>query len=391
MYNFKLKSYGNGTAQMTYYHKPIQLKEDTNRNRQATYLEFLNDTEYLNYFYRRNNFEDDDRYLLDNIQDGILYMDNYASVPNILGTEYKLQSPFGDYIRISGIPDTEPEPVNITPEELAEKKERSIISSLNRSKKKIIDYGRSNVWDWFITLTFDRVQEFNAENLELCKKKVSQWFKDIRKKHCKNIKYLAIPEQHESGAWHFHCLVSNCDELDFEVAINHKLYLEDKKGNLILDKYGARIPNKYYGKELRISYPDGDFIYNIKQYKNGFTTATRITDTKKAVSYIIKYVTKEIVECGFGKRRYLPSNNLELPVETYALLDNKDLSLLITDIEYKFGLKLSIDQIKTYKVDVENYSNTVTIFEFDLPAPDAEDDTERKKIKLNEIMEAWYE
>lgn len=391
MYNWKLKSYGNGTVQLTYYHNPIQTKEDTYKNRQATYLENLNDTEYIRYFYKRNDFEDDNSFYLDNLQDGILYLDNYAAVPNILGTECMMQSPFGDYIPESNIPVVEIDKPELSQDELDKKRERSIQSSLNRTKRKIYDYGRSNVWDWFITLTFERVEEFNAENFERCKSKVSDWFKNIRKKYCKNIKYLAIPEQHKSGAWHFHCLVSNCDGLDFEVAKNNRLYLEDENGEYILDKYGARIPNKYYGKELRMSYPDGDYIYNIKQYRNGFTTATKITDTKKAVSYVIKYVTKEVVQCGFGKRRYLPSNNLDLPVETFALLDYRELQGLVTDIEYKFGLKLSIDQIKTYTIDVENYSNSITVFEFDTPASDAEDESERKTIRLNEILEEWYE
>ena len=189
MYNWKLKSYGNGTVQLTYYHKPIQTKEDTYKNRQATYLENLDDDEYIKYFYRRNDFLDDDSFYLDNLQDGILYLDNYATVPNILGTECMIQNPFGDYVPESNIPVTEIEETELQ-QQLDAKKERSIHSSLNRTKRKIYDYGRSNVWDWFITLTFERVEEFNAENFERCKQKVSDWFKNVRKKHCKNIKYL---------------------------------------------------------------------------------------------------------------------------------------------------------------------------------------------------------
>lgn len=384
-YNFKLKSYGNGTAQLTFFNKPITNKSDRYKPMPATYLDLMNDKDYGKY--TREYGDDEDLIIW---QNEVLISENGDI--DILPAIRCEKSPFGDYIPDYLIPPVKRQ-INqeLTAEELAERKEHSINTSLNRSKKKIYDYGRSNVWEWFLTLTYERVDDFNAENFDLCKKKVSQWFKDIRKNYCPNIKYLAIPEQHESGAWHFHCLVSNCGELDFEVAKNNRMYLiDDKTGEYILDKYGARILNKYYGKELRTSYPDGEYIYNIKQYRNGFTTATKITDTRKAVSYVIKYVTKEIAECGFGKRRYLISNNLELPVETHGLLDKGEINNLITDIEYKFGLKLSIDAIKTYKLDVENYENSITVFEFDKPEKLNNDDAERRTIRLNEIMEEWY-
>ncbi|MBQ7776412.1 MAG: hypothetical protein IJ379_10890 [Lachnospiraceae bacterium] len=390
MYNFRLKSYGNGTAQLTYFHKPIRMKEDNYKIKPATAFDRMSEKEYDHYLRIENALGDNSYYWENEI---ILNYVDGEIIKDVAPAELMVESPFGDYIPASILPPVpkikkQPE---FTPEELAEKRERSIISSVNRSKKKIYDYGRSNVWEWFFTLTFEPVEQFTAENFDECKKKVGKWFKNIRQNYCKNIKYLAIPEQHESGAWHFHCLVSNCEELDFEIAKNTRRYLKDKKGNYILDKNGARIPNQYFGHDLRTSYPDGNYIYNIKQYKNGWSTATRIIDTKRAVSYVIKYVTKELSECAFGKRRYLPSKNLDLPVETYALLDNKELMQIITDIEYKFGLKLSIDCIKTYTIDVENYSNMVTLFEFDAPAVDAVDDSELKAVRLNEIMEAWYE
>lgn len=40
----------------------------------------------------------------------------------------------------------------ISPEEAANRRERSLISSLNRSKRMIYDYGRANKWEWFLLL-----------------------------------------------------------------------------------------------------------------------------------------------------------------------------------------------------------------------------------------------
>lgn len=348
MYNFRIKNYGNGTAQLTYFHNPIRTKSDDifyENNIDEGFYDEVNESKNLTELFNET------------------YIDE-----NEVDIEYLLSE-----------------------EEIELNREHSIISSLNRTKKKIYDYGRNNIWEWFFTFTFERVEKFNAQNFEECKRKVCKWFENVRTRYCKNIQYLIVPEQHKSGAWHFHSLVSNCDELDFIVARNNKRFLEDKEtGEYILDKYGARIPNKYYGKELRTSYPDGDYIYNIKQYKNGFTTATRVINTKKTVSYLMKYVTKEITDCCFGKHRYIVSKNLELPVESCAFIYSEDLMYLISDIEYKFGLKLSIDHIKTYSFEVGTYKNAISIFEFDVPEDGSVDDSERKAIILNDLKKEWY-
>ncbi len=388
MFNFRLKSYGNGTAQLTYFHNPILMKEDRYKIRPATYLESIPDEQYN----KLMTDDMDDHFFYIHHETYLEYLDKFAVIKNVLPAEVMIETPFGEYGKLPDLPPEDVDMINIlTPEEIEERKEHSLNSSINRTKKMIYDYGRGNVWEWFITLTFKPVEEFNTENFEECKKKVTKWFKNVRANYCKDIKYLIVPEMHTSGAWHFHCLVSNCDELDFDIAVNQRRYLKDKNGEYILDKYGARVPNKYFGQELRTSYPDGQYIYNIRQYKNGWTTATKIADTHKAVSYVIKYVTKDLCEIAFGKRRYLPSNNLEMPIITTGLVDNNYLQQIITDIEYKFGLKLSIDNVKTYPIEVPNYSNMVTVFEFGLPDIIGTDEFENRAIRLNEIVEDWYE
>ena len=123
--------------------------------------------------------------------------------------------------------------------------------------------------------------------------------------------------------------------------MNNQKFRKDKNGEVMLNKKGEPVPNKYFGEYLRTSYPDGEYIYNIKEYRNGYTTATKITDTYKAVSYIVKYITLGFCE---------PKNLMDA----------------LQFVEYKFGVHLSIDCIKTYKVDVPNYSNRVSVFEFNV-------------------------
>ena len=353
MYNFRFKKFQNGTFQLTYYSNVILTKDD--RYKPKKFSEENEGAELDN--------EMSNRYL-----DNPFITENDVVIPAGYSDKDVGWLLWKEKYSVSDLTEkdegAELELDELSENELALKKDRSLKSSMNRSKRKIYDYGRANVWEWFFTFTFKPVKEFNRENFEDCKKKVTKWFKNIRNSYCKNIKYLIVPEQHKSGAWHFHALVSNCEGLTFTHAINQRRFMKDDEGNIVYNKKGQPIPNKYYGCLLRTSYPDGDYIYNIEQYKSGFTTATKINDTKKAVSYIVKYITKDLSECTFGKRRYLPSNNLNVPEVEYAFRDPKMLDDIIHNISYMYNVDLSINCVKTYKIEVENYENTITVFEF---------------------------
>ena len=112
----------------------------------------------------------------------------------------------------------------------------------------IYDIAKSNEWEWFFTLTFnpEKVDSFNYANVT---DKLSQWLKNMRKK-CPDMMYLVVPEQHESGRWHFHGLFSHVENMRFVDSEKR-----DKKGRI---------------------------IYNVGSYRLGFSTATQIEDVKKA-------------------------------------------------------------------------------------------------------------
>jgi len=152
--------------------------------------------------------------------------------------------------------------------------ERCFNVSQKRSKQMIIEYARANSWDWFITLTFnpDMVDSFNYDE---CYKRVHTFFHNLKKRKCPDMKYLVVPEQHKSGRWHFHGLISNADDIS-----------------------------------LGISETGINGIYNITGFKYGFTTATKVKDTKRVSTYISKYITKDVADLTIGKHRYLKSNNL---------------------------------------------------------------------------------
>lgn len=347
MYTFRLKEFQNGTCQLTYFYKPICTSDDYPSKVPGA----IPGKEWS---YAKVPAK-------------------YAKLGPLETIRLLLSNPFLEDIHDKlSVTDLEPAYLTLeeaqeflTEEELEIRRERSLIGSLNRSRRMISDYGRSNIWEWFFTFTFAPSGEgFSRENYDLCQKKVSKWFKNIRERFCPDIKYLVVPEQHKSGAWHFHALASNCDGLHFDIAVNNQKYRKDKDGNVMADARGSPVPNEYFGRPLRVSYPDGDYIYNIREYKGGFSTATRIQDTRKAVSYIVKYVTKDLAAVTSGKRRYLPSCNLDTPIITTALLAPDQFPVVLQDIEYNYHVKLSIESIKSYVVNAPGYQNAVTIFEF---------------------------
>lgn len=159
-------------------------------------------------------------------------------------------------------------------------KESSRVSA-SRTIHKIYDIARSNYWEWFLTFTFSPEKVKNRKDYEELSSKLSDWLSRMRKV-CPDMVYLVVPEQHKDGAYHFHGLFANIDNLGLEDSGK-----VDKNGNT---------------------------IYNVGSYKFGFTTAERIRDLGRSCSYLSKYITKDLCAVTKGKRRYWSSRNVKLPV-----------------------------------------------------------------------------
>lgn len=203
----------------------------------------------------------------------------------------------------------------ITMEREKENHDRSVSNSIKRTKNKVVDYARSNVWEWFVTMTFK--DESIRMDYDKCSKVMSFWLNNIQKASNGNMKYIVVPEQHKKGGFHFHALISNAVGIKFEDSGYYatKLMVKgyEKKVYLKTDKHG------------------GKKVYNIGNYRGGFTTATMIEDTERASSYISKYITKDLVQVTTGKKRYWVSKNLDLPVVT--LLNDNTATLLLRESE----------------------------------------------------------
>lgn len=182
------------------------------------------------------------------------------------------------------------------------------MESYQHTIKKIYETARSNSWDWFITITFNenKIDRFDYNKVV---KKLTEWLDSRRRKdkNSQDFGYIIVPEQHENGAWHFHGLFNNCDKV-------------------------------FNFKDSGIK-KNGQIIYNMKKWKYGFTTATRIQSQQKVSKYICKYI-KPSMFFEKNRKRYYVSKNLNKPKVNY----------LITDI------KFWLDLYKDY--DIRKFSNT---------------------------------
>lgn len=207
---------------------------------------------------------------------------------------------------------------------------RSVASSLNRSKNTLYSFARCNKWDLFLTLTFDT--RYDRTDYSLLLKMLRKWLNNL-KRVCPDLGYIVVPEEHkrleENGkhAYHFHALFCNCEELTLEHACS-------PSGRKLYTKSG--LP-----------------IYNIKNYHFGFSTATYVTDTYRVTNYITKYITKALCIRQKNKRRFLTSHNLLKPTVHNVCISNFD------DI-YRY---YAIDFEKVVDVKCGAYEDTVTYLE----------------------------
>ncbi len=163
--------------------------------------------------------------------------------------------------------------------------ERSAYVSFSRSKQMIYGIARANLWEYFLTLTFDR-KVTDSSNYRFVTKRATEWLNNIKKRYCPDLKYLIVPELHADGIhWHLHGLLANCSGLRFQDS----------------------------GYKSSSGFP----IYNLQNWRYGFSTVTAVLDTGRVSSYIVKYITKEMTNKIPGRQRYWASNNCFRPNDVY--------------------------------------------------------------------------
>lgn len=201
---------------------------------------------------------------------------------------------------------------------------RSNNESFRRTKQAVYSHARANVWEWFVTYTFDP-EKIDSTDYQKVYSSISKHLKNIRLRYCPDMKYIIVPELHLDGKkYHFHALMSNIDGLSFK---------DSKKRS------------------------KGKIIYNIGNYKLGWTTAIRIGEgeSAKTANYISKYITKGLTYFTKNRQRYLVSQNLKKPIITNHFISDEE----IIDLK-----KLLHEKTTSAKVAVLNgpYQNRIEYF-----------------------------
>ena len=183
--------------------------------------------------------------------------------------------------------------------------------STKRTKDSIMDYSHSNTWTHFVTFTLDSKLVESRYDYDEFASVIGKFKKAFKRRYPDGLA-LFVPEQHTDGAWHVHGLI-NAD-------IQSELVNSGKK-----DK-GGRI------------------IYNWLKYNYGFSTVTKVTDSKKAASYMSTYVTKTN-EVPKGKKRYWSTENLKKPTSEYQNVDESEIIAIKDNASHS---KESTRNIKNY-------------------------------------------
>lgn len=157
-------------------------------------------------------------------------------------------------------------------------------NSISRTKNRIFEIAACNDFQWFFTGTLNP-NWHDSGNLGEFRKKFTQMIRDFRKKTGCDVRYLLIPEQHKSGAWHMHGLLGG-----LPVEMLHKFSIVEHLPHKILNRV----------KEY-------DDVYNWEEYsrKFGFTTLTPIHDKAATTAYITKYITKDCYSSAISNNNHM--------------------------------------------------------------------------------------
>lgn len=188
--------------------------------------------------------------------------------------------------------------------------------ALCRAKQTIYHLARSNVWEWFVTLTLDQ-RKIDRYDYDEIAKKVRKWFNNLRRK-APDLYFLIVPERHKDGAWHFHGLLGACSGLVFD----------------------------FSGKHDNTGRP----IYNLSDWSYGWSTATEVSSTDCVRSYVTKYITKDMCDATKGRHRYWVSNNCNRVEPKDMVLEKWDIQKLRKELYERCTFK---KVVQTEYLDVE--------------------------------------
>lgn len=182
---------------------------------------------------------------------------------------------------------------------------------MRRARAKLRRLALANDFEYFVTLTLDAAKIDRYDGAAIVRA-LGQWADNMVRRH--GLRYILVPERHKDGAFHFHGFMAGD------------------------------------GLEVRDSGVEWDSrpVYNLPQWRFGFTTAQRLYgDYHAAVGYCCKYIGKEKGERALG-RWYYSGGALREPAKLYADRDFRECGESCANVvEYSIpGAKLKILRTK---------------------------------------------
>lgn len=162
-------------------------------------------------------------------------------------------------------------------------KDRVRTDVIKRAKDKVFDIVYQNEFAYFLTITLSPENDFDRENPQEVLKKLSKWLNNQQQR--KGLKYILIPELHEKGGIHCHALVND-------------VFTMVDSGRVMYQKKAWNVEDLKKRKIYTGGLPP---VYNIKEWKYGWSTAISLYGERMAIAhYMTKYITKDLKKI-FGK------------------------------------------------------------------------------------------
>lgn len=146
--------------------------------------------------------------------------------------------------------------------------------------------------DTFATFTYKPDEELDKSSYEECYKKLGVWLSNRVQR--RGLMYVIVPERHKSGDIHFHGIM-NSSALSLERAVSPK------------------------GRALS---RNGKPIFNLQDWKAGFSTAQIIggasSDREAVAKYVFKYMGKQVGQKIGGRYCLIGGQNIVRPYYAYG-------------------------------------------------------------------------
>lgn len=178
--------------------------------------------------------------------------------------------------------------------------------SISRARRTIRDIILCNRFDYFCTFTFN-AEKVPRYDYRACKKYISQWFNNFKKRYAPDFKYIVIPEFHRDGAVHFHGMVAGIPPGELETP---EWIYKKRKGTGELE----RVPNT-----------PGYLDWPRWRKNAGWFNCSPVRDYERCAFYVTKYVTKDLQRLPKGERLFMASLSLNRPELVY---DENDIPVL---------------------------------------------------------------